>query len=113
MTELQAALGLSQLERLDDLVNERNRLFQRYQDLLANLPVQLLEIPENVFSSLHLAVIRLGDDRPSEHLRVFQGLRKAGIGVQLHYSPVHLQPYYRRLGFSEVFLKQNHMHLMP
>ena len=101
MTELQAALGLSQLERLDDLVNERNRLFQRYQDLLANLPVQLLEVPENVFSSVHLAVIRLGDDRPSEHLRVFQGLRKAGIGVQLHYSPVHLQPYYRRLGFSQ------------
>ena len=101
MTDLQAALGMSQLERLEEIVTERNRQLQSYRDLLAHLDVQLLEVPEDVFSSVHLAVIRLADPRPEIHRCVFEGLRAAGIGVQLHYSPVHLQPYYRRLGFRE------------
>jgi len=61
----------------------------------------MLEIPQDVSSSLHLAVIRLADPTPEHHRRVFEGLRAAGIGVQLHYTPVHLQPYYRRLGFKD------------
>lgn len=101
MTDLQAALGLSQLERLDDIVAERNRQLQRYRELLAALSVYLLEVPEDVSSSVHLAVIRLADTSPDHHRSVFEGLRAAGIGVQLHYTPVHLQPYYRRLGFRE------------
>lgn len=101
MTDLQAALGLSQLQRLDEIVAERNRQFQVYRDLLSELPVKLLSVPDSVLSSLHLAVIRLVDDRPSHHRRVFDGLRASGIGVQVHYTPVHLQPYYRKLGFSE------------
>jgi len=101
MTDLQAALGLSQLERLESIVAERQRLFQHYSVLLADLPLRLLEIPPGVYSSLHLAVIRLFDPSPSHHRRVFDGLRSAGIGVQVHYTPVHLQPYYRRLGFHE------------
>ncbi|MDB4623047.1 UDP-4-amino-4,6-dideoxy-N-acetyl-beta-L-altrosamine transaminase [bacterium] len=101
MTDLQAALGLSQLQRLDNIVSERNRQFLRYQELLADLPAQLLEIPEDVFSSVHLAVVRLQQATAEQHRRVFEALRTAGIGVQLHYTPVHLQPYYRRLGFRE------------
>ena len=101
MTDLQAALGLSQLQRLDKIVAERQRLLEQYRQLLAGFPLQLLEIPQDVSSSLHLAVIRLADPRPEHHYRVFEGLRAAGIGVQLHYTPVHLQPYYRRLGFKE------------
>ena len=101
MTDLQAALGLSQLQRLDEIVAERNRQFQVYRDLLSDLPVKPLSVPDSVLSSLHLAVIRLTDDRPSLHRRVFDGLRASGIGVQVHYTPVHLQPYYRRLGFSD------------
>ena len=101
ITDIQAALGLSQLERLDEIVAERNDQLQRYRELLADLPVQLLEVPEDVLSSVHLAVIRLTDHSPENHCRVFEGLRAAGIGVQLHYTPVHLQPYYRRLGFHE------------
>ena len=101
MTDLQAALGLSQLQRLDEIVAERNRLLQRYRELLADLPVQLLDLPDGVLSSVHLAVIRLDAPDPEFHRRVFEGLRAAGIGVQLHYTPVHLQPYYRRLGFAE------------
>jgi len=101
MTDLQAALGLSQLQRLEAIVTERQRLFGQYRLLLADLPVQLLKIPQHVHSALHLAVIRLTDPSPGNHQQVFDGLRAAGIGVQLHYTPVHLQPYYRRLGFHE------------
>jgi UDP-4-amino-4,6-dideoxy-N-acetyl-beta-L-altrosamine transaminase len=101
LTDLQAALGLSQLERLEGIVADRQRLHKVYRQRLAALPVSLLEIPPTVRSALHLAVIRLENTDPEHHRRVFEGLRAAGIGVQLHYSPVHLQPYYRRLGFVE------------
>ena len=101
MTDLQAALGLSQLQRLDSIVAERQRLLEQYRQMLAGFPLQMLEIPQDVSSSLHLAVIRLADPTPEHHRRVFEGLRAAGIGVQLHYTPVHLQPYYRRLGFKD------------
>jgi len=101
MTDLQAALGLSQLQRLESIVAERQRLLEQYRLLLAGLPLRLLVIPGDVSSALHLAVIRLEDTSPAHHRKVFEGLRAAGIGVQLHYTPVHLQPYYRRLGFQE------------
>jgi UDP-4-amino-4,6-dideoxy-N-acetyl-beta-L-altrosamine transaminase len=101
LTDLQAALGLSQLDRLETILVERQRLLEVYRQRLACLPVSLLEIPPSVRSALHLAVIRLHDSDPEHHRRVFEGLRAAGIGVQLHYSPVHLQPYYKRLGFAE------------
>ena len=101
ITDLQAALGLSQLHRLDNILAERNRQLQRYRKLLIDLPVQLLEVPEDVLSSVHLAVIRLEQTSEELHRRVFEGMRAAGIGVQLHYSPVHLQPYYRQLGYWE------------
>ena len=100
MTDLQAALGLSQLQRLDEIVAERQRLFSVYEKLLVDLPLHLLSIPSEVSSSLHLAVIRLLNPDARHHRSVFEGLRTLGIGVQLHYSPVHLQPYYQRLGFQ-------------
>ena len=101
ITDIQAALGLSQLQRLDEIVAERNLQLQLYRELLADLPVQLLEVPEGVLSSVHLAVIRLQRASAQEHRQVFERLRASGIGVQLHYSPVHLQPYYRQLGFKD------------
>ena len=101
ITNIQAALGLSQSQRLDEIVADRNRLLQRYRELLANFPVKLLEVPQHVLSSVHLAVIRLQQASAEQHRQVFEGLRCAGIGVQLHYSPVHLQPYYRAMGFVE------------
>lgn len=101
MTDIQAALGLSQLQRLDQIVQERNLQYSFYKNLLVNLPVRLLEMPKDVFSSVHLAVIRLNNASSSQHRSVFEFLRLANIGVQLHYSPVHLQPYYRDLGFYE------------
>lgn len=103
ITDIQAALGLSQLKRLESIVAERNRLLKCYRELVAVLPVRLLEVPNDVVSAVHLAVIRLQNLSASQHRQVFDGLRAAGIGVQLHYSPVHLQPYYRQLGFNECF----------
>ena len=100
MTDFQAALGLSQLDRLEEVVAVRNSLRQKYVTLLSNLPVKLLEIPLDSLSSVHLAVIRLQQMTSEQHRYVFEGLRTCGIGVQLHYSPVHLQPYYRELGFA-------------
>ena len=101
MSDIQAALGLSQLQRIDTIIRERNRQFERYGELLSGLPIKLLKIPEDVVSSLHLAVIRLEEQSSELHRYVFEGLLAAGISTQLHYSPVHLQPYYRRLGFRE------------
>ncbi|MDB4346552.1 DegT/DnrJ/EryC1/StrS family aminotransferase, partial [bacterium] len=101
ITDIQAALGLSQLQRLDEIVAERNCQRQRYLKLLSDLPLQLLQVPKDVLSSVHLAVIRLQQTTADHHRNIFEGLRSAGIGVQLHYSPVHLQPYYRGLGGAD------------
>ena len=102
MTDIQAALGLSQLESLDEFVARRNHLAQRYDKLLGGLPIQRPTVLKDNLSSFHLYVIRLPTrERPEVHKRVFEELRKAGIGVNLHYMPVHLQPDYQRLGFKE------------
>jgi len=101
LTDIQAALGLSQLGRLESIVAERQRLHEVYQRKLKPLPLSLLQIPQGVSSALHLGVIRLQNKDPLYHRKVFDGLRTANIGVQLHYTPVHLQPYYRNLGFKE------------
>ncbi|MBW6392011.1 UDP-4-amino-4,6-dideoxy-N-acetyl-beta-L-altrosamine transaminase [Halomonas sp. Y3S6] len=101
MTELQAALGLSQLNRLDDYVAQRNVLAARYDTALAGLPVTTPWQLPNSYSGRHLYVIRLKRDfiTPT-HRQVFERLRELGIGVNLHYIPVHTQPYYRELGFK-------------
>ena len=97
MTELQAALGLSQLKRLDDFLEKRQILASRYHELLKDLPIELPVIDECCRSSWHLFVIRLNN--PESRKSVFEGLKKAGIGVQVHYIPIHTQPYYQNLGF--------------
>ncbi len=99
MNEMEAALGLSQLKRLEKVVSRRNYIYSCYEDLFSNSQVKLIKIPKNVYSALHLAIIKLKNKRI--HRKVFDGMRKKGIGVQLHYSPVHLQPYYKKLGFKK------------
>lgn len=101
MTELQAALGVSQMKRLDEFVTARHHLADRYNDLLKSLPVVLPYQLENTYSGLHLYVIRLSLEKLSlTHKEVFEALRGKGIGVNLHYIPVHTQPYYKKMGFS-------------
>lgn len=102
ITDLQAALGLSQLNRLDEFIARRRQLAARYDRLLANLPLTLPGAQPEAESAWHLYVVRLQTDRIRlSHRQVFERLRAAGIGVNLHYIPVHLQPYYRDLGFAE------------
>lgn len=101
MTELQAALGVSQMQRLDQYVARRHELAIRYDNLLAALPVTLPWQHPDSYSGLHLYVIRLQLDQiEKSHLEVFESLRQQGIGVNLHYIPVHLQPYYQATGFK-------------
>lgn len=102
MTDLQAALGLSQLNRLDDYVRRRNEVAQRYGEFLSDFPLQLPQLISEAFSSWHLYPIRLclGQIKKS-HSQVFELLRHEGIGVNVHYMPVHLHPYYRALGFKK------------
>ncbi|MDD3575603.1 MAG: UDP-4-amino-4,6-dideoxy-N-acetyl-beta-L-altrosamine transaminase [Halothiobacillus sp.] len=101
MTELQAALGVSQMERLDDYVSRRQALARRYDVQLADLPVTLPWQHPDIYSGLHLYVIRLKLDQiDRSHREVFEALREQGIGVNLHYIPVHTQPYYQRMGFK-------------
>ena len=101
MNDIQAALGLSQLKRLDQIVLKRNEKLEIYRELIESLPVKLLEINENVYSSVHLSVISLNNVDEKRHRMIFENLRKNEIGVQLHYFPVHLQPFFRNLGFKE------------
>ena len=100
LTELQAALGLSQMQRLDEFVALRHAIARRYDELLAQMPVTPVVQHPDCYSGLHLYVIRLQLERlRRSHREVFELLRAAGIGVNLHYIPVYLQPYYQRLGF--------------
>lgn len=101
MTDLQAALGLSQMQRLEEFVAKRHAIAQRYEKLLLELPVISQWQHPDSYSGYHLYVIRLKLSEISKTQReVFETLRAAGIGVNLHYIPVHRQPYYARLGFK-------------
>ena len=102
MTDIQAALGVSQMQRLHPFVARRHELATRYDQLLQDLPITLPWQHADSYSGMHLYVIRLQLDKINKnHLEVFQGLRDAGILVNVHYIPVHLQPYYRAMGFVQ------------
>lgn len=97
MTDIQAALGSSQMSRLDEYIASREALAQHYDARLAQLPVRLPKRAGNRRSAWHLYVVRV---MASKRLDIFNAMRSAGVGVNVHYTPVHLQPYYRHLGFG-------------
>ncbi|MGQ3890881.1 UDP-4-amino-4,6-dideoxy-N-acetyl-beta-L-altrosamine transaminase [Legionella sp. CNM-4043-24] len=101
MTELQAALGVSQLTRLDEFVARRHELRLSYDERLRDLPVTTPYQNPDARSALHLYPVLLDLERTgSGHAAIFQALRDRGIGVNLHYIPVYRQPYYQRMGFN-------------
>ena len=102
MTELQAALGVSQMERLDDFITLRHQRQKRYDELLKNLPVVAPYQDLDSYSALHLYPIQIQTDIvKNTRKEIFEALRKNDIGVNVHYIPVHTQPYYENIGFKK------------
>tara|TARA_B100000767_G_C19775419_1_gene542272 strand:+ start:365 stop:1525 length:1161 start_codon:yes stop_codon:yes gene_type:complete len=101
ITDLQAALGISQMSRIDSFVLKRNELAERYHKHLSNLPLVLPKTLKDTYSSYHLYIIKLSENSPIERKELYDGLKGNNIGVNVHYIPVHLQPYYKNIGFSE------------
>ncbi|CAM3043085.1 TPA: UDP-4-amino-4,6-dideoxy-N-acetyl-beta-L-altrosamine transaminase [Legionella pneumophila] len=102
ITDIQSALGISQLRKLNGYVNRRHELAKYYDSKLQELPLVIPYQANYNYSAYHLYVIRLKLNTINKtRLSVFNELREAGIGVNVHYIPVHLQPYYRQLGFKK------------
>jgi dTDP-4-amino-4,6-dideoxygalactose transaminase len=100
MTDIHAALGWSQLKVLGQFIERRRHLADRYDKRLKELPLQLpVCVPES-HSAFHLYVVRVKSESGYDRRGVFEALRAKGIGVNVHYIPVHRQPYYRKLGFK-------------
>lgn len=98
MTDIHAALGNSQMKRLDEYISRRHEIADRYDKMLTDFPVTKPYQSLNQYSALHLYPIMLDDSTRRKF--VFESMRESGIGVNVHYIPVHLHPYYRQLGFS-------------
>lgn len=100
MTELQAALGVSQMQRLDGFVAKRHTLQKRYDSLLNGLPIIKPHQDKDSYSALHLYPIQIDlNSVGKSRQQIFDELREGGIGVNVHYIPIHIQPYYQQLGF--------------
>jgi len=101
MTDIQAALGFSQMQRLDDYIKSRHKIREKYNQLLENLPVTVPWQNPDSYSALHLYPIQIDSNKKEINRRqLFEQLREAGIGVNVHYIPVHIQPYYQQFGFE-------------
>ena len=99
MTDIQAALGLSQMQRLNQFVEQRHAVANQYAALLKKMPLKLPFQSLGGHSSLHLYVIQI-DSAIYNHLEFFETMRSNGVGVNIHYIPVYRQPYYEKMGFT-------------
>tara|TARA_B110001452_G_C15236833_1_gene428243 strand:+ start:1068 stop:2228 length:1161 start_codon:yes stop_codon:yes gene_type:complete len=101
MTELQAALGLNQMSRINSFIEKRHQIAKRYNSELKHLPITLPAQSDKIFSSFHLYIIRLKlDEIKKSHKDIFEELRQEGLGVNLHYIPVYRHPFYKKQGFK-------------
>ena len=102
MNDLQAALGIAQMKRLDKFIAIRHSLKKRYDELLKDLPLITPVQSSDSYSSLHLYPIQLKLEQISKsHNEIFDELRQSGVGVNLHYIPIHMQPYFENMGFKK------------
>jgi len=102
MNEIQASLGISQMNSLDKFISKRNEVSQMYMKNLKNLPLTFQKVRNEDLSAWHLFIIHLKlDQLELTRLEIYNSLREKGIGVNVHYIPVHLQPFYRNLGFKQ------------
>jgi UDP-4-amino-4,6-dideoxy-N-acetyl-beta-L-altrosamine transaminase len=99
LNDMEAGLGISQLQRLDSFIETRNSIAARYHEILDGLPVTFQKIPTERYSSYHLYIIRVDSDK-LVHREVFERFRVNGIGVNLHYIPVYHHPYYQQFGYK-------------
>lgn len=101
MTDIQAALGLSQMQRLDEFVSRRHEIAERYDSELRSLPITTPHQASDTYSSYHLYPIRIsGAESGKTQRQVYDALWQNGVAANLHYIPVHRQPYYESLGFK-------------
>jgi len=100
MNDVQAALGLSQMDRLDEFIEKRRAIAKRYDELLKDSIVDIPQQHPDTISSWHLYIIRLKKNKNITHQQLFQKFRAAGIFVNIHYIPIYRQPYYQNLGFT-------------
>ena len=101
MNDIMAALGISQLKRINLMLQKRNKIATIYKKELKNRPIEFQEIDKNFYSSYHLFIIKLTKNNKNIHRKLFIFLRKNKIFVNLHYLPVHLHPFYRKMGFKK------------
>src|SRR6185503_10383902 len=102
LTDIQAALGVSQMRKIEKFIKKRRALVKVYEKLLGNVPqLRLPHCPGDRESAWHLYVVRVAPELTAKRDSIFSTLRKKGIGVQVHYLPVYLHPYYRSLGYKK------------
>jgi len=107
MTDIHAALGVSQMQRLDEFVTKRQLIAKKYNKALSHLPLIIPHQLKDSYSSFHLYVIRLKlDEINKTHKEVYEALRAIGIQVNLHYIPIYRMPYYEHLGFDQGYCPQ-------
>lgn len=107
MTDIQAALGVSQMNRLDQFVAKRHELADRYERLLNQLPLILPVQDNDSYSSFHLYIVKVDSKKVKKSFKeIFESIREENIGVNIHYMPVYKQPYYRHIGFSENYCNE-------
>lgn len=104
ITDIQCALGISQLEKLANFVMKRHRIADRYHKLLQSFPIITPYQSNDSYSSFHLYPIQLHNSKNRRH--VFNHLRQKNIGVNVHYIPVYLQPYYKKMGFKNNYCEE-------
>jgi len=101
ITDMQCALGVSQMKRLENYISKRNQVAEQYQELLKDLPLKLPLVKSECVNAFHLYVIQVLPESGKNRKEIFDHLRANKIGVNVHYIPVHRQPYYENLGFKK------------